>query len=411
MASRVYILGGFQSDFAQNWAREGVELMDAMRHVVLSGLDAAHLEPSDVQVAHVGNFAGELFCNQGHLGGMFAALDPAFAGVPASRHEGACASGSLAALSAAAEIEAGRYDLAAVVGVEMMRNVSGTQAAQFIGAPAMWSGHEGVGVQHPWPCMFSDLTERYERRYGLQREHLVRIAQVNFANARRNPNAQTRRWTLNDQSFALDDAANPVISGRIRRHDCGQISDGASVVFLASAERAREHARRHGLSLDDIPYIRGWGHRTAPITYQAKIEASEAQPLLFPHIHATVQDAFGRAGMDVTQLDGVEVHDCFTCTEYLAIDHIGLTPPGESWRVIESGDIELGGETPINASGGLIGGGHPVGATGVRMLLDSYKQVSGQAGEYQIEGARNVATLNIGGSLTTVVSFVVARSS
>jgi acetyl-CoA C-acetyltransferase len=409
MASRVYILGGCQSDFSQNWAREGVELIDGMRHVVLSGLQASHLDPADVQVAHIGNFAAELFCNQGHLGGLFAALHPAFAGLPASRHEGACASGSLAALGAAAEIEAGRYDLAAVVGVEMMRNVSGQQAGQYIGAPAMWSGHEGVGVPHPWPHLFSDLTERYEQRYGLKREHLVRIAEINFANARRNPNAQTRRWIFNEHSFEPDDAANPVISGRIRRQDCGQISDGAAVVFLASAERAREHARRNGLDFEQLPYIRGWGHRTAPITYQAKIDASHGQPHLFPHIRATVHDAFRRAEIDVGQLDGIEVHDCFTCTEYLAIDHFGITPAGESWRAIESGDIELEGKLPINASGGLIGGGHPVGATGVRMLLDSYKQVSGTAGDYQIDAARTVATLNIGGSLTTVVSFIVGR--
>jgi acetyl-CoA C-acetyltransferase len=410
MASRVYILGGFQSDFALNWAREGLELMDGMRNVVCSGLQAARLEPTDIDVAHIGNFAGELFCNQGHLGGLFAALDPAFAGLPASRHEGACASGSLAALSAAAEIEAGRYQLAAVVGVEMMRNVSGSQAAQFIGAPAMWSGHEGLGVTHPWPHLFSDLTDRYERRYGLRREHLVRIAEINFANAKRNPNAQTRGWSFEERSFTEDDAANPVISGRIRRQDCGQISDGAAVVFLASAERAREYARHTGLDFERLPYIRGWGHRTAPITYQAKIETSQAQPLFFPHIRATVQDAFKRAELtEAAQLDGIEVHDCFTCTEYLAIDHFGLTPAGESWRAIESGSIEFGGKLPINASGGLIGGGHPVGATGVRMLLDSYKQVSGNAGDYQIEGARTVATLNIGGSLTTVVSFVVGR--
>jgi acetyl-CoA C-acetyltransferase len=410
MAARVYILGGFQSDFALNWAREGLELMDGMRNVVFSGLQAARLEPTDIEVAHIGNFAGELFCNQGHLGGLFAALDPAFAGLPASRHEGACASGSLAALGAAAEIEAGRYQLAAVVGVEMMRNVSGSQAAQFIGAPAMWSGHEGLGVTHPWPHMFSDLTDRYEHRYGLRREHLVRIAEINFTNAKRNPNAQTRRWSFEERSFTEDDAANPVISGRIRRQDCGQISDGAAVVFLASAERAREYARHTGLDFERLPYIRGWGHRTAPITYQAKIETSHAQPLFFPHIRATVQDALKRAELaEAAQLDGIEVHDCFTCTEYLAIDHFGLTPAGESWRAIESGSIEFGGKLPINASGGLIGGGHPVGATGARMLLDSYKQVSGNAGDYQIEGARTVATLNIGGSLTTVVSFVVGR--
>jgi acetyl-CoA C-acetyltransferase len=93
----------------------------------------------------------------------------------------------------------------------------------------------------------------------------------------------------------------------------------------------------------------------------------------------------------------------------MAIDHFGITAAGESWKALESGDIEMGGKIPVNASGGLIGLGHPVGTTGVRMLLDSFKQVTERAGDYQIQGARNVATLNIGGSATTTVSFIIGR--
>jgi acetyl-CoA C-acetyltransferase len=111
----------------------------------------------------------------------------------------------------------------------------------------------------------------------------------------------------------------------------------------------------------------------------------------------------------VDALDGIETHDCFTTTEYMAIDHFGITPPGASWRAIEAGDIEIGGRIPVNPSGGLIGAGHPVGATGVRMALDCFKQVTGTAGEYQVEGARTLATLNIGGSGTTIVSLVIGR--
>ena len=91
----------------------------------------------------------------------------------------------------------------------------------------------------------------------------------------------------------------------------------------------------------------------------------------------------------------------------MAIDHFGLTRPGESWKAIEEGVIEFDGQLPINPSGGLIGTGHPVGASGVRMVLDAYKQINGTAGDYQVEGAKNFATLNIGGSATTCVSFVV----
>jgi acetyl-CoA C-acetyltransferase len=144
--------------------------------------------------------------------------------------------------------------------------------------------------------------------------------------------------------------------------------------------------------------------------YEQKIAESAGKPLVFPHVRATLEDAWRRAGIGgADDVDGAEVHDCFTITEYMAIDHLGLTAPGESWKAVESRDTELGGRFPINPSGGLIGLGHPVGATGVRMLLDSWKQVTGRAGDYQVEGARRFQTLNIGGSTTTVASFVVER--
>jgi acetyl-CoA C-acetyltransferase len=411
MAGNVYILGGWQTDFAANWAREGLELADGVRAVIEGGLAATGLEARDIETAHVGNFAGELFCGQGHLGGLVAAAHPDLAGVPAARHEGACASGSLALLAAAAELEAGRYGLAAVIGIEQMRNVPGDEAARLIGGPAMWAGHECPGVRFPWPHIFSLLGDEYERRYGLRREHLARIAEINFANARRNPNAQTRRWTFTPESFAEDDAANPVIDGRIRKQDCGQITDGAAIVFLATERVARAWATRHGRRPGEIARLAGWGHRTAPITYAAKIAASRDRPYVFPWVRATIEDAFRRAGLPgVEAVDGIETHDCFTTTEYMAIDHFGITPPGESWRAIEAGDIEIGGRIPVNPSGGLIGLGHPVGATGVRMALDGCKQVTGQAGDCQVEGARRFATLNVGGSATTTVSFVIERA-
>ena len=188
------------------------------------------------------------------------------------------------------------------------------------------------------------------------------------------------------------------------------MTDGAACIFLAGSEKAKIYAKRNGISLDNIPYIKGWGHRTAPISYEQKINESKRADFVFPHVHGTITDAFDRASMNgIDDIDGIETHDCFTSTEYMAIDHFGITQPGESWKAIESGEIEMGGRIPINPSGGLIGLGHPVGATGVRMVLDSYKQVTENAGDYQIEGAKNVATLNIGGSATTTVSFIIGR--
>ncbi len=131
-------------------------------------------------------------------------------------------------------------------------------------------------------------------------------------------------------------------------------------------------------------------------------------PYVFPHVRGAILDAFGRAGVaDVSEIDAIECHDCFTTTHYMAIDHFGITAPGESWKAIEDGTVLADGPLPINPSGGLIGCGHPVGASGVRMLLDVAKQVQSGAGEYQVDGARTAATLNIGGSATTTVSFVV----
>ena len=256
--------------------------------------------------------------------------------------------------------------------------------------------------------MFSQVAAEYEERFGLNRAHLRAISENAFANAKRNPNSQTRKWAITPEHLGDDDELNPPIEGSLRKADCGQVTDGAAAVFLASREVAAAWAAKRGIPLESIPRIKGWGHSTAPLLYSAKVKASRGQPYVFPSVRKAMSDALGRAGMaDIYGCDGVEVHDCFSITEYMAIDHFGITPPGESWRAVEDGTIALGGKLPVNPSGGLIGLGHPVGATGVRMMLDAWRQVSGQAGDYQVEGARNFATFNVGGSATTSVSFVV----
>ena len=242
----------------------------------------------------------------------------------------------------------------------------------------------------------------------MDEKYLSRISEINISNAKRNKNSQTRGWTFDKNSFLRSDEHNPVIEGRTRKTDCGQITDGAAIIFLASEKRANQYAKDNNIQINDIPFIKGWGHKTGPITLQEKINYSKNNDYVFPHVKDAIDDAFKRASMPgVESVDGIETHDCFSSTEYMAIDHFGITAPGESWKAIESGEIEADGNIPINSSGGLIGLGHPVGATGVRMLLDSYKQCTNKAEDYQIDNANNIATLNIGGSATTVVSFVV----
>lgn len=407
MSAPVYILGGSQTDFARNWAREGAELYDMFSEALTGAIGDANIEPSQIEVGHVGNFVGDLFAGQGLIGGFFGQLYPELATIPTARHEAACASGSMAVLAAMRDIEAGHYDVACVLGLELMRNVNGRTGAEYLGAAA-WRGHEATDCDYPWPFLFDRITREYDVRHGISGDHLNTIAKINFSNAKRNPLSQSRDWVFPDGCFSDDDALNPVIEGRVRKLDCGQITDGAACVILASERAAKAHAANTGQRLSDIPRIKGWGHRSAPILLETKLQASQGQPLLFPHAAQTLADARQRAGFqDITALDGLETHDCFTVTEYMAIDHSGLTPPGQSWQAIEDGRIALDGSFPINASGGLIGLGHPVGATGVRMLLDCARQVSGRAGAYQIADAENMITFNVGGSTTTCASFVV----
>ena len=407
MTTDIFVLGSHQTDFARNYAKEGREISDLVADTVRGTLADARVEPAAIETIHVGNAFGQLFNGQGQLGGMPATVEPELWGVPAARHEAACASGGIAVLAAMAEIEAGRYDCALVIGAEQERNVAGDQAARHLGAAA-WVGHEGEDATFMWPYMFSLVADEYDRRYGIDQRHLSAIAELNFRNAKDNPNAQTRAWAHTPESFSADDTANPIVEGRIRRSDCSQVTDGAAGLVLAGRDTAEAWAADRGESLDAVPRILGWGHRTVGLPLADKVRRSVDDEYVLPHVRGAITDAFRRAGVpDVSAIDGIETHDCFTPSEYAAIDHFGITPPGQSWRAIEDGTLERDGATPMNPSGGLIGGGHPVGATGVRMVVDASRQVSGRSGATQVEGAHTFATLNIGGSTTTTVTFVV----
>ncbi|MFC4943628.1 acetyl-CoA acetyltransferase [Pseudonocardia sp. GCM10023141] len=401
-----WIIGGYQTDFARNTAREGTSFADLFGETVRHTLESADIPASEVGVVHVGNAFGQLFTGQGQLGAMPATVEPALWEVPAVRHEAACASGSMALIAAMAEIEAGRYDVALVVGAEIERTVGGELGARHLGAAA-WVGQEGQEARFMWPYMFDRLTDEYDRRYGLDDRYVHAIAELNMRNAKLNPNSQTRGWTFTPESFTDDDTANPRVEGRVRRTDCSQMTDGAAGVVVVSDRYLAAHG---DLARRPKAQVLGWGHRTVGLPLAQKLERSAGDEYVLPHVRRTITDAFARAGIGgVDQLDAIETHDCFSMSEYAAIDHFGITGPGESWKAVDAGDIEHGGRIPVNPGGGLIGGGHPVGATGVRMVLDAYKQVTGQAGEYQVAGAQTVATLNIGGSTTTCASFVVGN--
>lgn len=410
MSQPVFILGGYQTDFARNWAKEGGGVFPGLTESVEGALDDARVPADEIDSFEVGNFAAELFTGQGHLGGMVASIHPDLSGKPGSRHEAACASGSMAILAALASIGAGWLDVVLVSGVEQMRNVDSGTAAEHLGA-ALWVGEEALGAEFPWPHQFARIADAYAERYGLDHSHLEAISRKNFTNARRNPNAQARDWEFGPDAFGVNDEHNPVIDGQLRKQDCGRITDGAVSLVLAKPSYAAEYASRRGTDLDGIPRIAGWGQRTAQMLLDRKLSESAAGGLMFPHMAGAAADARDRAGFgDVSNIDLVETHDCFSISEYVAYDHFGLSAPGEAWKVVESGSTELQGSIPFNPSGGLIGAGHPVGATGVRMVLDTALQVAGRAGDYQVEGAKTAQTLNVGGSVTTVASFVITTA-
>ena len=194
----------------------------------------------------------------------------------------------------------------------------------------------------------------------------------------------------------------------------GDMCGSLIVLEARDLDAARDWAAREGVDLGAVPFVAGWGHRTAPMLMEDKLVASRGQRWVFPELRRTLEDAWRRAGVAGPEaVDAFEVHDCFSITQYMVLDHLGLeglvegVAPGRPGAAIAETGAD--GRFPVNPSGGLIGGGHPVGATGVRMLHDAAQQVRGLADGVQVDGARRAQTLNLGGSSTTTVSFVVER--
>lgn len=414
--SKVYILGGAQTDFERNWKKEGKGMVAILKEVMADGLAHAGLSFDDVKALNgdnrvacfVGNFIAEKYVDQGHLGAFLTEVDPAFYGVPSARYEAACASSSVAIDAAATKIRADEYDVAIVVGWELMKTVDSKLGGDFLGRAAYYE-KEGKGIELPFPKLFGRLADETLKKYPELNEKrymdaLAKISVINYRNAKRNPLAQTRKWFMSyDQASTRGTDTNPLVGGKLGVSDCSQVTDGAAVVVLCSEQFLAERGYQ------DKPVIKGYGHRTAPMLFDKKMADSEGSEYILPWTRQAVLDAYNRAGLTVDDIDVFETHDCFTSSEYAAISAFGLTEPGKEFGAVENGLIAFDGDKPINPSGGLIGCGHPVGASGARMFLDLYKQVTGTAGGYQVEGVKNGMMLNIGGSATTNYVFIVGK--
>ena len=271
----LFVLGGAQTDFARNFAREGSSLFDVMRATTAAALTDTGLAWADVETVHVGNFTAELFAHQGQLGGFFPSMHEDLVGVPSARHEAACASGSVALLAACAELQAGHYDVALVLGVEQMRNVDGATAAAHLGVAA-FHGREAQDARFVWPTLFAEVARFYAQRFGVGPEAGLAWSARMFENAARNPLAQTRAWAFPEGSFELDDVLNPLVEAPLRRFDCGQITDGAAALVLVS----ERFLARLGVR-DSFAVLRGFGHRTAPMSLPRSWAARPARACPF----------------------------------------------------------------------------------------------------------------------------------
>lgn len=413
---KVYILGGSQTDFQRNWSKEGKNVIALLRETVFDTLSNVNMTREDVielnkenKIAiFVGNFIAENYIDQGHLGALLTEVDSCFYGVPSSRHEAACASGSVAIDAACSKIRDHTYEVAIVIGFEMMKYVDSKTGGSYLGKAAFYE-KKGKGIDFPFPKLFARLADEIIDKYNLDENrfmnNLGEIAYINYSNARRNPLAQTRGWYIDKkQVIQRNTETNPIIGGRLGLTDCSQITDGAAAVILCSKNYKDKYFKN-----EKKPIIKGFGHRVAPMIFEKKIVESKDNDYILPWTRKACEDAYQRANLTVEDIDVFETHDCFTSSEYAAISCFGITEPGKEYEAIESGKISFKGDKPINPSGGLIGCGHPVGSSGVRMMLDLYKQVTNQAGTYQVENVKNAMMLNIGGSATTNFVYIVGE--
>lgn len=418
IGKKVYVLGGTQSDFQRNFTKEGKIYTAVIKELLDDGLRQAGIDDDmleklkkDNKVACcVGNFIAENYAEQGHLGPLITEAGSRYYDIPTARYENACASGSVALDNAISRIRLGDYDLVIVLGWEIMKTVSSVVGGDYIGKAAIFE-KEVKGQEFPLPKLFSALADTFIEKYKLDEarymDNIAWIAANNYENARRNPNAQTRNWFMDlETAKNRGTKANPIVGGRLAISDCSQITDGGAVVILASEDFIKKYLKD---DIKEFPIVKGFGHRTAPMSFDKKMAYSLNSEYVLPLTRQAIVDAYNRADLTVNDIDVFETHDCFSSSEYAAISAFGLTEPGKEYEAIEDGRIFFDGNRPINPSGGLIGGGHPIGGTGVRMFLDLYKQVTGTASGYQVKNVRNAAMLNIGGSGTTNYSFIVGE--
>ncbi|MBI3033198.1 thiolase domain-containing protein [Candidatus Woesearchaeota archaeon] len=385
MQQRVAIIGTGATKFGELWDKS---LRDLLAESQLKALEDARISPRDIDMIATGNMCSGEFSGQQHIGAM--AADILNITVPSFKVEGACASGSLAFRSGLQAIQSGAADIVMVNGTEKMTDVQPRQAtAGLIGAgDEVWEGFTGVTF-----CgLYAMMTRAYMHEFGLTREQLAMVAVKNHKHGSLNPIAQFKNQITVDQVLHSSMIADP-----LTLLDCSPITDGSASVILASEAYAKKYS--------DTPiWVTGSAQASDTLALHSRKSLTE-----IPATTIAARLALAQANITTSDINVTEIHDCFTIAEIMAMEGLGLVERGQAGKLIEEGQTYFDGKIPVNPCGGLKACGHPVGATGVKQIMEIVHQLRGEAGKRQVQHATTGLTHNVGGTGATVVVNVLQR--
>ncbi|MEO1268492.1 MAG: beta-ketoacyl synthase N-terminal-like domain-containing protein [Myxococcota bacterium] len=407
---RVFVTGGAHSNYIgrghpdfiwrghpDHGSRTNPTLEDHLNTALKGMFQSTGVEPERIDRAIVGNFLGACFVRQGHLGAMLSRVCPRLEGVPAWRVEAACASGSIALISAIDAIQAGA-DLVLVAGVEVETGVKTMDGVDYMARAAHYAT-ERERSPFLFPYLFAERAKAYKDAWGATHTDLARVSLKAITNANRNPNAQLRHLHVTlDEVSAISKQNNlfledPELRPHMRFYDATTFTDGASALLLASDRGLAALSRTEA----DCTELIAYGHRVAPL-------GGPIDPIRLTTTRAAAAQAFADADLTIDAIDVAEVHDCYSINELLILEAIGLAAEGQGFQLTADGATALEGSLPVNTGGGLLGFGHPVGATGVKQTLEIFRQMKGLCGDYQMATPpRHGMAVNMGGNDRTAV--------
>jgi acetyl-CoA C-acetyltransferase len=351
----------------------------------------AGIAPKDVDEIVLGHFnAG--FSAQDFTASLVLQASPDLRFKRAMRVENACATGSAAVHQGLKAIAARSARIVLAVGVEQMTTTPGPEIGQNL-LKASYVREE-ADIDGGFAGIFGKIAGLYFQRWGDQSDALAMIAAKNHKNGVGNPYAQIRK-DLGYDFCRTESERNPFVAGPLKRTDCSLVSEGAAAVVLADVETA--------LSLDKAIAFRAAEH------VQDFLPMSKRDILKFEGCSVVWQRALDRAGLTLDDLSLVETHDCFTIAELIEYEAMGLTPEGQGALAIKEGWTQKDGKLPVNPSGGLKAKGHPIGATGVSMHAMAAMQLTGSAGDLQVNGAHLAGIFNMGGTAVANYASIIER--